>query len=158
MLEENKKLIYQVINDLKYIPEGVEIEDLEQEGMIALWKAIECYDENSSYALSTHCYRVIRGDIIDWLRKFQAIKRKDIPANNEETYTTDFENEIIGNQITDEMKKYLSERDVNILVDKYVNHLSQQCLANKYNMSLSGIYKNIVRSKQILKDKMKWEE
>lgn len=158
LLLDNEKLVYRAINDLKYIPPKAEIEDLEQVGRIALWKAINSYNQDDNYALSTHCYRTIYGDVVNWLEKLQAVKRKDVYIDRSDTYYDSFEDEVIGDMLINEMKKYVSEKDVNMFIDKYVNGLTYKALAEKYPVSERTIKRRVRNTKDILKSKLNWSE
>lgn len=156
LINKNKNLVYQVINDLKYIPRGVDQEELFQIGLISLWKAIESYDKTDSYAMSTHCYQTIKSDIIDELRKHEAKKRQEVIISGK-PYMDSFEDEVIGMEIITEINKYISDKSTNILVDKYMNKLSMKEISEKYNMTERGILKNITRSIKTLRNKLEWE-
>ncbi len=156
-IKDYEKLVYVVINDLPYVHQNAEYEDLVQVGMTALWKAIEEYNKSHHPCkLSTFCYRAIKNDILNWLEKFNAKKRKNIPIDSQ-TYISNFEDEVIGNQIIYEMRKYLSQKDLNLFVDRYVTDLSLRQLKEKYNLSEKTISRRLSKSKNILKTNMKWE-
>jgi len=155
MLRENVRLVYQVINDLEYVPESVDTEDLEQIGKIALWKAIQSYDETSQYALSTCCYRTIYKDIIDYLRKHQAKKRKEVMLTK--SYEHGFEDELLDSMIINEIRKHLEELDYNIFIDKVVDGLTFDELTEKYGLSKMQLRYRVQKSKQILKKNIVWE-
>ncbi|WDV47051.1 sigma-70 family RNA polymerase sigma factor [Clostridiaceae bacterium M8S5] len=152
----NQKIIYKVIKNLNYIPNNIEFEELEQVGKIALWKAIKSYKENKNYSLSTHCYRIIYSDIIDYLRKEnKKIDYTLISLKNEDSkYLVD---EIVnGDMLILEMSKYISKQNVDILVDKYIYKLTYEEIATKNNVCKKTIYRRIKKSKKILKEKLKW--
>ena len=160
MIINNTKLVYQVINDLEFIPESVDRDDLEQIGRISLWKAIEGYDKDSKYALSTCCYRKIYTDIVGYLRKQCAKKRSGVI--NVKTYETSFENELIDTMfdtmLVQELRKHLKVIDFNIFYDKVVLRLTYDELVKKYGLSKKQLRNRIEESKSILKTNVKWEE
>lgn len=59
--EENKKLVYYIIN--RYYPAYLHNEDIEQTCLLALWKACSNYNESSNYKFSTYASRVILNEI-----------------------------------------------------------------------------------------------
>ena len=72
---ENKKLIYHVINTYVkkngYSPGFYGLnsfEDIEQIASISLWKALETYNPDAGFALSTYVCKVIRNDLYNELR------------------------------------------------------------------------------------------
>lgn len=155
LIKSNEKIVYKVINGLKYIPKNVETEDLVQVGRISLWTALDTYKENSNYSLITHCYKIIYSDIIDWLRKQQSKKNNnsDVMFDNN---TSCLEDDVALDMIVIEMNKYITEEDVNILVDKYVNKLTNNELAENYNLCERTICRRIKKAKIILRKKLKW--
>ncbi len=58
---------------------GLEREDAEQEGLIALFRAIESYDENSGATFDTYAIRCIRNGISD--ARLRATRKKHQPLN-----------------------------------------------------------------------------
>lgn len=156
MIQQNMKLVYQVINDLAFIPEGVEVEDLEAIGAGSLWKAIESYSEGAEYQLSTHCYRNIRGDIIQHLRKSMAQKRQErIVA--EDTYLTSFEEEVVGSMLVDEVRNILNDREYNFLNSKVIQGRTIKEIAFENSLKVHQVRWVIDSAKKKLRNNLKWE-
>ncbi len=62
--------IKRLANDLKSnLPKNVEVDDLVQEGLLALLQAIERYDPRFGASLKTYAYTRIKGAMLDYLRK-----------------------------------------------------------------------------------------
>ncbi|MEJ5256663.1 MAG: FliA/WhiG family RNA polymerase sigma factor [Fervidobacterium sp.] len=86
IIREFLPLIGKMAKDLKVnLPRNVEIDDLIQEGVIALLQAVEKYDPRHGATFKTYVYNRIKGAMIDYLRKLdylpknvrQDIKRLD---------------------------------------------------------------------------------
>lgn len=152
----NKAIIYYAINSLKFVPERAEMEDLQQIGSMALWKAIETYDEELCCSFFTHCYNVIRCDLINWLEKLQCKKRQDVYIEYDSTYSDNFENDVIGDMLTDEIRKHISSVEAEIFLDKHIGKLTNKEIANKYNISLSTVKRKLDRAKDVLKNNLEW--
>lgn len=155
-VRENVRLVYQVINDLVYIPDGVDREDLEQIGKIALWQAIEDYDESCGYKMSTCCYKAIYRDIIAYLRRVQRKKR------NGHLYDSgvedDFTNDILNSCILAEVEDALPESSYRVFYDKVIAGMTYDDLVKKYNLSKRKLRSIVDESKQLLRDNINWEE
>ncbi|MGE6227585.1 sigma-70 family RNA polymerase sigma factor [Paenibacillus chitinolyticus] len=156
LIKANEGLVHQVINDLLYIPHNIEREDLEQVGKIALWEAIQSYDENCEHKLSTHCYRKIYLEIIDYLRKSQAKKRQEIFIKG--GMAEDFSEDIIGNLLMDEIKRFLPGDHSNLFFDKSVGDMTYSQLSNKYGLSNRQARYKFKKAVEILRDNIVWEE
>lgn len=72
IVKENKRLLYKVINS--YCKDAYERQDLEQEILIQIWKALKTYDDN--YKLSTWLYRIALNVSISHYRKDNKRKEK----------------------------------------------------------------------------------
>lgn len=91
IIHANKKLLFKVINS--YCKDEVERQDLEQEILIQIWKALPTFNE--AYKLSTWLYRIAMNVAISHYRKDTKRKEKIIPIN-ESVF------EIVDNQEKDE--------------------------------------------------------
>jgi len=70
-IEKNMKLVHYVINTYFSVRSsnlGLEYDDLFQVGCIGLMKAAEKYDKEKGYKFNTFADRVIKNNIIDYLR------------------------------------------------------------------------------------------
>ena len=155
MIKDNKGIVWQVINDLQYVPESVEEEDLFQIGLISLWGAIESYQEDNGYALSTHCYKLVYGDIIDYLRREQAQKRNghiDLPTKVES-----FEDDVIASLIIDEIDDLLSSNNFDIFNSIYIDNSTIQETSNDLDMSSRTVSRRIRDIKNTLQEQLMWD-
>lgn len=156
-IRENVKLVYRVINDLQYIPKEVEIEDLEQVGKIALWQALEKYDENRLTTISTFCYKFIYNQIISYLRGFVADKRRPImECVTPEQHSV--EEEVLGSMLIYEIGKLLSDNEMAIFIDRHVNNLTLNEMSEKYGYAQAdGVHKKLNHINKILEKGLDWD-
>lgn len=155
-IKENQNIIWQVINDLQYIPDYIDVEDLFQIGQISLWKAIMSYDEDGKYAFSTHCYTNIKGDLLNYLRdeKVEQSKKDKVTEKYEES----FEDKIIDSMLIQEIKKILNDEEFEIFYDLYISNDNNKDIAEKkYNTHRSTLYRKGVIVKDKVKRKIHWD-
>ena len=74
IVRENKRLLFKVINS--YCKDEFERQDLEQEILIQIWKALKTYDD--TFKLSTWLYRVALNVAITYYRKDTKRKSKTV--------------------------------------------------------------------------------
>jgi len=147
--EEHKNLVYFTIH--KYYPWLAGDEDIVQLGYIGLWKAIETYDISNS-KFSTYAVKCIKDEILQHIKKLQALKRKtDIeaesydalplgvqkPDNDYEMVEYDFNN----------LKKHLKPKHFDIFM-LYVNGYTLREIANMYGVSYQFIQQIIKKTQK----------
>ena len=104
-------------------------EDLRQQGMIGLIKAIDNYKPNHSTKFSSYAYIWIKGEILEYLRLDKNIKiSKDILALNKEISVT---TEILRNKLNREP----TTKDIAIFLKKDVNEIEDALLAKELVLS-----------------------
>lgn len=135
-LKQYAPLIGAAIKRLGFIPEGIERDDLFQEGQIALWQALEGKGDTieDEKALRSYLYTTIRNHILDYLRKHTAKKRQKI-VYAEEPYSPGIEDQIeaVGDIL--EIQRLLGTNDFQFIVDQKGNGLTLAELGQKYNMT-----------------------
>lgn len=73
---------------------GIEIEDLVQVGMVAMWRASETFDASLGFVFATHSLKRVRGAMLDLVRKVRGRWSRvalpqyrdsfdDVPSNDE---------------------------------------------------------------------------
>src|SRR5574344_1293100 len=135
----------------KYFLVGGEIDDLVQEGMIGLYKAIKNFDATREASFKTFATICINRQVQSLIRKSTNLKNKiffemldtdasesiDIPSNSENP-----EQNIISQQkfqyIYDEINKKLSEFEVSIL-QLYLDGLSYDEIATKLKIDKKSV-------------------
>ncbi|WP_336786899.1 sigma-70 family RNA polymerase sigma factor [Paenibacillus sp. MMO-177] len=155
-IKNNERLVFQVINDLLFIPQSVDREDLEQIGKIALWKAMESYDESCGYKMSTVCYKAIYTDIVGYLRKSRAKKRQEVIVG--EGLTDDFMEDLFGSMLIEEIRKLLTDDDFNMFLDKTIGDLTFDQLATKYGLTKMQVRYRFNKAKALLRKNITWED
>lgn len=155
ILKANERLVWSAIHDLEYIPEKVAQSDLFQIGMIELWTALRSYEEDCQWALSTHCYRRIYCRLVDHLRMVNAKKRQE--PDIEMDSIVEFEDELIGTFLPDEIRRLLPTQDAEIFIDRYANQMSYIELIEKHGKSERTIRNKLNKAKQTLQEKLDWE-
>lgn len=77
LLTDNKKLVNIVVR--KYFLVGGDVDDLVQEGMIALYNAILSFDESKNSSFNAYALTVIERHIISTIKQFN--NKKNMPLN-----------------------------------------------------------------------------
>lgn len=130
IVKEYLPLVTRLARDLKVnLPHNVEIDDLIQEGVIALLQAVDKYDPRQGATFKTYVYSRIKGAMIDYLRKLdylpknvrQDIKRldkeiADFYAKNQRLPTFEELAEILGMTVGEVQQVYNE-----LLLKQYVN-------------------------------------
>lgn len=76
LIKEYMPLIIRLARDLKVtLPLNVELDDLIQEGLIALLQTIEKYNPRMGASFKTYAYTRIRGAMLDYLRKLDFLPK-----------------------------------------------------------------------------------
>lgn len=149
-LKENYNIIHAVINNLQYIPQSVDIEELEQIGLIALWKAMESYNVDITTTFQTYCYGIINRDIIDYLRKVKPVCLNIDDINCEGNVTDSL--------LTADVHRILPRLEADLIMDKYCNGYTYNELAERYNLKYKQVRYKIEKSMEKLKINLKMEE
>lgn len=132
-LNNNKNLVRKIANKYKY--EGIDNEDLFQEGCIGFMKAIEKYEPNLGFKFSTYCYYYIRAYITKYIRKNKSVIRK--PDSLYESQTKIF-------NFIDNYLKATGEKPNNDMIAKELD-MSIELVENalKYSTSILSLNKKI---------------
>ena len=135
---------------------GGDSEDLMQEGVIGLLKAVNSY--NGANAFSTYAYACIKNSLLSAVKKAQSFRNKplnysvSIYSNGLElTPTTDPEEEFIGKESADELiqkiNQNLSSFEITVL-KLYFEGLSYVEIATKLNKEAKSIDNALQRIKR----------
>lgn len=130
ILTSRKQLVNSVVR--KYFLIGGDIDDLIQEGMIALYNAILTYDKSKNSSFDAYAYMLVERNIITQIKK--ANSKKNLPlneafmVNNQGTISFDDNNEDVGYMISslepNPENELLDNDSYNELLDKIKNALS----------------------------------
>ncbi len=103
--------IKRIAQDLKQnLPQSVDVEDLIQEGVLALLSSLERYDPKKG-ALSSFVMKRIKGAMLDYLRRLDWLPR-NLRKHMKEVENAMIELESEGKEITDEAIAELTDLDV----------------------------------------------
>ena len=141
------------LENLLYIPHLIARsfggdEDLEEEGRLALLEAVSTHDPKLS-SIKTHCYRVIRCRMIDFLRKQNGSRRKNKTKTEQGTDFVDKHSEEVKkffdltDGLSDEMRK--------ILFFHYVDGEELKSIARRLGLNYFKVLRLHVSAKKILK-------
>lgn len=81
-IERYEKLIQWVLN--RYFPQYAEDEDMFQLGRIAVWRAIETWEEEGGASFKTYAAVLIKREILSELKKMGRMKNPDIAVSLDE--------------------------------------------------------------------------
>ena len=131
ILIDHKQLVNSVVR--KYFLIGGDVDDLIQEGMIALYNAILTYDKSKNSSFEAYAYMLVERNIITQIKK--ANSKKNLPlneafnVNNQGTISFDENNEDVGYMISslepNPENELLDNVTYNELLEKIKNTLRQ---------------------------------
>ncbi len=171
LLDNFKPMVSSIVRG--YFLVGGDEEDLMQEGMIGLYKAIEGYNENCKTTFSTFAYlcikRQVQNTIRASLRKERGKLNNYLPITNQGMIAVGDEN--IGifllsdelnpeesyieqeekKELSDVIKKELSEFEFNVLF-LYLKGFNHTDISNKLSKDVKSISNAIARIKQKLQN------
>lgn len=130
ILIDHKQLVNSVVR--KYFLIGGDIDDLVQEGMIALYNAILTYDKSKNSSFEAYAYMLVERNIISLIKKANSKKNSPLNeafnVNNQGTISFDEDNENIGYMISslepNPENELLDNDSYNELLDKIKETLS----------------------------------
>lgn len=149
----------------KYFPTKIEDEDIEQIGLIGLWKAAERYDKDSEGKFYNYAIKCIKNTILHELEKQSRDKRKanTIPQNIRlDSYTPDNKKnyyEVLKNETNDDFLRIII-RDyflkLNPTQKKIFKLLSEghtiKTISENVKMSVGYVHKQVTIMKNDIKE------
>lgn len=159
---EYESLLMKVVS--KYIMNPyLSIEDLKQVGAIGMVKGFRNYDPNKGMKLSTYLYKTIEWAILQELNNYSRIKAQytvvSLESDENILYeivpsTTNVSGEVIENmtlqEYIQELKYILTPTQLSILLDRYINNISIQEIADKHNIKYSKVQYIISQSQRLV--------
>lgn len=155
---KNIKLAYKMA--WRYQNSGIEIEDLKQISLYALWKAVITFKSNKNIAFSTYSVRVIQNELNYYLRKEKKhLNNKSLSDEIGENIVlediiSDEKNEIEQREMVMDNEKYLENICKSLKTDKqrkiitmYINGSTQQKIAKKLGISQPQVSRIIKKMK-----------
>lgn len=131
LIKNYEPLIIRTIKTKDYFIEGGDIQDLIQEGRLALFNAIKTYDHEKNVKFSIYAKRVIENHIINVIKKFA--NNKNAPLNNAYNVNNQGELDLSDGETKVFMpikptqsieEDYIGEQNAKILIDSIVKTLS----------------------------------
>lgn len=171
LLVEHKQLVNSVVR--KYFLIGGDVDDLVQEGMIALYNAILTYDKSKNSSFDAYAYMLIERNIISLIKKANSKKYSPLndafKVNNQGTISFDEENEDVGymissnepnpenelldndsyNELLEKIKSTLSDYE-NEVLNYYLQGYNYNDIAQKLDVSPKSIDNALNRIKNKL--------
>ena len=109
----------------KFFVEGGTYEDLAQEGMIGIWKAIRDYDNTKNDSFLCYINMCVSSEIRDAIRTQTRIKHKTL---NEAVSLSDFDKNVAPEYITDPITNYLEKEGTESFYEKIETLCTEQQL------------------------------
>lgn len=142
-------------------------EDLYQQGCLGLWKACKTYNGSTEFSTyGTHCIfneiRMLNRLESRKIKKYNVtissleneitdkIKFEDLICSDENSYVKELNNKIMIEEILNMDFKYKD-----LIIDYYLNDITQDELAKKYNVTQTAIYRRIQKGIEDLRNKLK---
>lgn len=162
MIRENVKLTYYVI--ATYFPYFNGDEDVREIALIGIWKAFERYDKEQSASFSTFAVKVIKNEILNFLRTNREFKHNiilvslDTGVTEENAQLRKAENPLLLQQVLSKeidlksIFEKLTDEEQEILLD-VINKKTYDEIAEKLHTSQS----TITRKVEVVRKKLKKE-
>lgn len=129
----------------------VDTEDIINEGMIGLWKAMLYYNPEKGYTIFALIKTCVRNSILEYVKKMNKhvnVGSLDVPTIEGEEETMlydiiedtrfDMDREVYSNEIVSMFDELLTERDKNVMEDFFIRQIKQKDIVEKYNLSGQG--------------------
>lgn len=133
LIKDYEPLIISIINKKKFYIEGAEFQDVIQEGRVALFKALNTFDESKDINFSVYAKKVIENHLINVMKK--STNNKNMPLNN--AYNINNQGELNLNDsnarssqpmpiksVRSTEEFYMQEESAKLLIDSIVKNLS----------------------------------
>jgi RNA polymerase sigma-70 factor (ECF subfamily) len=142
----------------KYIKDGTEVEEAVNETMYKIFKGLKSF--NCEYRFTTWMYTIARNEALLWLhnRKLQfavGIDTLTTPLDDKDDYEKVLERETFFKDLYSvtlvEMEVLPESVEKSMLIDKVINLMKGEELAEKYQMNLNTVKTKIRKAKRILK-------
>lgn len=178
LYQNNIKAIYKICN--KFKSEYILIDDLMQEAYFALIIAVQAHNKNTEHKFITYLIKALEWHFIRYTKRNKCnteLPTLDAPISNDgesettkadmladETSSEEFEqliDNVALNEVFAETKKILDEYIVNhniktplydYIADYYINNMSFNEIADKYNVSKSTIEQGVRKAYRALRN------
>lgn len=178
LYENNKRIIYKICN--KFKNEYTSLDDLMQEAYFALIIAVQAYNKNTEYKFLTYFINALEWHFIRYAKRNnhkRELLTLDAPLSNDgeddvtkadmlpdETASEEFEqliDSVALNEVFEEVKiildKYIVKHSIKLplydyITDYYINNMTYNEIADKYNVSKSAIEQGLKKAYRALRN------
>lgn len=141
LIKKYEPLILSIIKRKDYFIEGGEIQDLIQEGRLALFNAITTYDSNKHVKFSSYARTVVDNHLINVIKKFS--NSKNAPLNN--AYNVNNQGELDFSE--GEEKSFLPVKTTQSIEEDYIGEQNAKNLIDSIVKNLSPLENQILQLK-----------
>jgi RNA polymerase sporulation-specific sigma factor len=167
IVEQYTPLVHKIVNKYSWMSPAHSKEDLVQEGLLGIVKAIETFDIDRGYKFMTWVFPQVRGAVQSVARKENrapkyplSLEQSDWGNNLEDTVQYEVKDEYAANFVKDIIVAgcgSLESKRAQIVMDRYgllgKKPLRQGEVAAKYGMSKQAINSHIARFTKIVREK-----
>jgi RNA polymerase sporulation-specific sigma factor len=167
IVEQYTPLVHKLVQKYAWMAPAHSREDLVQEGLLGIVKAIETFDLNRGYKFMTWVYPQVRGAVQGVARKENrrpkyplSLEQSDWGHNLEDTVQYEVKDEYASNFVRDIIVSgcgSLDSKRAQIVMDRYgllgKKPLRQGEVAAKYGMTKQAINSHIARFTKIVREK-----
>ena len=167
IVEQYTPLVHKIVNRYAWMSPSHSREDLVQEGLIGIVRAIETFDLDRGHQFMTWCYPQVRGAVQGVARKDNrmpkyplSLEQSDWGNNLEDTVQYEVKDEYASNFVRDIILSgcgSLESKQAQIVMDRYgllgKKPLRQGEVAAKYGMSKQAVNSHIARFTKIVREK-----
>lgn len=149
-----------------FLPAG-DRDDLIQEGMFGLYKAVMSYKDSGEASFKTYASKVIGNELTSFVKRLynhsgEVLRETDLCDVSEYSSGDTPESEILGEQERDILFKKLSEELSDFereVIDYYADNYKTSEIADRFNTPQKSIDNALARAKRKMREKFEgWEE
>jgi RNA polymerase sigma factor (sigma-70 family) len=167
IIEQYTPLVHKIVNKYAWMSPAHSREDLVQEGLLGIIKAIETFDLQRGFRFMTWVYPQVRGAVQGVARKDNrlpkyplSLEQSDWSHNLEDSVQYEVTDDYSTNFIQDIIIAgcgSLNSKRAQIVIDRYgllgKQPLRQGEVANKYGMTKQAVNSHIARFSKIIREK-----
>ena len=167
IIEQYTPLVHKIVNKYAWMSPAHSREDLVQEGLLGIIKAIETFDLQRGFKFMTWVYPQVRGAVQGVARKDNrlpkyplSLEQSDWSHNLEDSVQYEVTDDYSTNFIQDIIIAgcgSLNSKRAQIVIDRYgllgKQPLRQGEVANKYGMTKQAVNSHIARFSKIIREK-----
>lgn len=162
--EEHINLVYFIYNKYFRTSELSLKEDLQQEGLIALFKCCKNFDLSKKIKFSTYASKSIYNNMLIFLQKSNKINKNIVLFSQLDVEEIIFDDKAESSEnVVDKIRikeiirnyfKKIKKRDYQIIIEYYRNKTTMKKLGEKFGVSKNSISKITRKFKKAIKEKL----